>query len=248
MSSRDAGFLYLERPHALLHIGCVAVFEGALSRARLVECLEARLSRLRRYTQRATPVPLSLGHPTWEDDPEFSVQRHVQRWALPAPGGDAELREAVEALLVLPLDRDRPLWEMHVLEGLDGGRSALFQKVHHCMVDGMAGAQLLELILDAVPSDRQAPAVCSAPGRQQHDCAMRRSPRSTSRPVTSPRCLGTARSGRPATSSSRACRWIACATSALAAEAPSTTSCSRCSQAGCTTTSSQRAIGLAVSS
>lgn len=151
MSSRDAGFLYLERPHALLHIGCVAVLGGPLSRSALTDCLTARLPHLRRYAQRATPVPLSLGHPTWEDDPEFSVHRHVQRWALPAPGGEAELREAVEALLVQPLDRDRPLWEMHLLEGLDDGRSALFQKVHHCMVDGMAGAQLLEMLLDASP-------------------------------------------------------------------------------------------------
>jgi WS/DGAT/MGAT family acyltransferase len=151
MSTRDAGFLYLERPHALLHIGCLAVVEGALSRDALVERLAARLPRMRRYGQRAIPVPLALGHPTWEDDPEFAVHRHVHRWALPAPGGEAELREAVEALLAQPLDRARPLWEMHLLEGLDGGRSALFQKVHHCMVDGMAGAQLLDVLLDASP-------------------------------------------------------------------------------------------------
>jgi diacylglycerol O-acyltransferase len=152
MSSRDAAFLYLERPQALLHIGCVALLEGALDRNELVDRLEARLPRLRRYAQRALPVPLALGHPTWEDDPDFAVHRHVQRWALPAPGGDAELREAVEALIAQPLDRERPLWEMHLLEGLHGGRTAVLQKVHHCMVDGMAGVQLLEALLDASAS------------------------------------------------------------------------------------------------
>jgi WS/DGAT/MGAT family acyltransferase len=155
MSSRDAGFLYLERPHALLHIGCVARLEGSLGRDELIDRLEARLPRLRRYAQRAIPVPLALGHPTWEDDPDFAVQRHVHRWALPAPGGEAELREAVEALLAQPLDRERPLWEMHLIEGLDGGGTALFQKVHHCMVDGMAGVQLLEVLLDASPQVRE---------------------------------------------------------------------------------------------
>jgi WS/DGAT/MGAT family acyltransferase len=154
MSSRDAGFLYLERPSAGLHIGCVAVLDGPLARDELVARVAARLPRLRRYAQRATPVPLALGHPTWEDDPDFDVQRHVRRWALPAPGGDGELAEMVGALLAQPLDRERPLWEMHLLEGLDGGRSAIFQKVHHCMVDGLAGAQLLEALLDPTPDAR----------------------------------------------------------------------------------------------
>ena len=161
MSTRDAGFLYLERSHALLHIGCVGILEGAVSRETLLGRLAARLPRLRRYGQRAVPVPLALGHPTWEDDPDFAPHRHVHRWALPAPGGELELREAVEALLVQPLDRDRPLWEMHLIEGVHGGRTALFQKVHHCMVDGMAGAQLLEVLLDDGPECRER--VCAAP-------------------------------------------------------------------------------------
>jgi len=156
MSSRDAGFLYLERKNALLHIGCVAVLDGALSLDALLQHVEARLPCLHRYTQRAVPVPFSLGHPTWEDDPRFDLRNHVYRWALPSPGGQHELTEMVAKLLAQPLDRDRPLWEMHLLEGLDGGRTALFQKVHHCMIDGLAGAQLLEHLLDVVPSVRDA--------------------------------------------------------------------------------------------
>ncbi len=151
MSARDAGFLYLERSHTQLHIGCVAILEGTLRREDLVARIEERLPRLRRYGQRAMHVPLSLGHPSWEDDPEFRVEHHVARWGLPAPGGESELREAVARLFALPLDRERPLWEMHLLEGLADGRTALFQKVHHCMIDGLAGAQLLETLLDAEP-------------------------------------------------------------------------------------------------
>ena len=94
MTTRDAGFLYLERPHAPLHIGCVAVLEGPLTLRRLAERIEARLPRLRRYAQRAVPVPFELAHPSWEDDPGFDVHNHLFRWALPPPGGRAELREA----------------------------------------------------------------------------------------------------------------------------------------------------------
>ena len=151
MSARDAGFLYLERSHTQLHIGCVAVVEGKLRREELVARIEERLPRLRRYGQRAMSVPLSLGHPSWEDDPGFRAEHHVSRWGLPAPGGEGELREAVARLMEQPLDRERPLWEMHLIEGLAEGRSAVFQKVHHCMIDGMAGAQLLEVLLDAEP-------------------------------------------------------------------------------------------------
>jgi WS/DGAT/MGAT family acyltransferase len=173
MSARDAGFLYLERSHAQLHIGCVALVEGRLRREELVARIEERLPRLRRYGQRALDVPFSLGHPSWEDDPAFVADHHVSRWGLPAPGGESELREAVARLLEQPLDRERPLWEMHLIEGLAGGWSAVFQKVHHCMIDGMAGAQLLEVLLDAAPGASasvlpapRAEAMLPAPGER----------------------------------------------------------------------------------
>jgi WS/DGAT/MGAT family acyltransferase len=157
MKSRDAGFLYLERRNALLHIGCVAVLDGPLCLDALCRHVEARLHSLHRYTQRAVSVPFSLGHPTWEDDPRFDLRNHLHRWALPDPGGQHELKEMVARLLEQPLDRGLPLWEMHLIEGLDGGRTALFQKVHHCMIDGLAGAQLLEHLLDTDPSARDLP-------------------------------------------------------------------------------------------
>lgn len=163
MTSRDAGFLYLERPHAPLHIGCLGILEGRLTLAELAGRIESRLPRLRRYAQRAVPVPLGLGHPSWEDDPGFDVRNHLFRWALPAPGGPAELHEAAATLLTRRLDRTRPLWEMHLFEGLDGGGSALLQLVHHCMIDGVAGAQLLEVLLDASPRGDELPALLPEP-------------------------------------------------------------------------------------
>jgi WS/DGAT/MGAT family acyltransferase len=152
MSVRDAGFLYLERPEAGLHIACLALFERDVSLEALIQRVEARLPRLPRYTQRAVPAPFGVGHPTWEDDPDFDLHEHVRRWSLPAPGGESELVALASALFELPLARSRPLWEMHLIQGLDGDRCALLQKVHHCMVDGMAGAQILETLLDAEPS------------------------------------------------------------------------------------------------
>jgi WS/DGAT/MGAT family acyltransferase len=154
MSARDAGFLYLERSNTQLHIGCIAILEGQVAREDLVARIEARLARLHRYAQRAMAVPFSFGHPSWEDDPGFRATDHVLRWGLPRPGNDAALLEATARLSAHPLDRGRPLWEMHLFEGLAGGRTALYQKVHHCMVDGMAGAQLLEVLLDGSPGVR----------------------------------------------------------------------------------------------
>jgi len=162
MGSRDAGFLYLERPHAPLHIACVAVLDRPIQLEALARRVEARLPRMRRYAQRAVEVPLSLGHPLWRDDPDFEVRRHLHRWSLPAPGGETELEELVAELLTRPLDRSQPLWEMHLVEGLHGGRAALVQKVHHCMVDGLAGAQLLEVLLDDEPEAEPAPPPASA--------------------------------------------------------------------------------------
>jgi WS/DGAT/MGAT family acyltransferase len=157
MTSTDAGFLYLERRNALLHIGCVGVLQGTLELEALVDHVRAKLPRLPRHRQRAMGVPLAIGHPTWEDDPEFDVRNHVRRWSLPPPAGEWELRELVAQLLEQPLDRERPLWEIHLIEGLDGGRTALFQKVHHCMVDGVSGAQLLDDLLDAAPAPIRRP-------------------------------------------------------------------------------------------
>jgi WS/DGAT/MGAT family acyltransferase len=158
MSATDAGFLYLDRPHAPLQIASVVWIEGTISIEELAARIEARIARAPRYAQRAMPVPLALGHPVWEEAPDFDARDHVQRWALSPPAGDHEAAELAARLLAQPLARDRPLWEMHLLEGDCDGRTALLIKVHHCMVDGVSGVRLLDEILDATPDavDRTA--------------------------------------------------------------------------------------------
>jgi len=148
MSATDAGFLYLDRPHAPLQIASLLVLEQAVGIEALVARIEARIWRAPRYAQRAMPVPLALGHPAWETAPDFDARDHIRRWALPSPGGEHELMELAARLLEQPLQRDRPLWEMHAIEGRHDGRAALLIKVHHCMVDGLSGLRLLDEILD----------------------------------------------------------------------------------------------------
>ena len=94
-----------------------------------------------------------MGRPVWTDDPAFDLDAHLHRTALPAPGGDDELFEAIARIAEVPLRRDRPLWEMWVIEGLERGRFALVAKIHHAAVDGIGGAQLMCGLLDV---DRDA--------------------------------------------------------------------------------------------
>jgi WS/DGAT/MGAT family acyltransferase len=167
MSAMDASFFNLERTGQLLHIAGVYTVEGALDFERLQKELAERLHLLPRYTQRVVEVPFGLAHPTWEDDPEFHIRNHVRRHTLRPPGDDEQLSKLASRLFGEPLDRTRPLWELHQIDGYRGDRSVLFGKVHHAMVDGVSGVHLLSLIFD--PSPRPGsfppapPAVAAAP-------------------------------------------------------------------------------------
>jgi WS/DGAT/MGAT family acyltransferase len=167
MSAMDASFFNLERTGQLLHMAGVYTVEGALDFERLQSELAARLHLLPRYTQRVVEVPFGLAHPTWEADPDFHIRNHVLRHTLRPPGDDAQLSKLVSRLFAEPLDRTRPLWELHQIDGYRGERSVLFGKVHHAMVDGVSGVHILGLIFD--PSPRPAsfpsapPAVDTAP-------------------------------------------------------------------------------------
>ncbi len=163
LSVLDSAFLYFERPNQLMHVGCVAELDRAPSFPGLVELVRERLcNRIRRYRQRPVRATLDLDRPTWEDDPAFDVHRHVRRVALPAPGGAAELHELIDTLYAAPLDARHPLWEIHLIEGLRDGSSVLFAKMHHCMVDGISGVQLLELLTDVAPDAAPAPDATNA--------------------------------------------------------------------------------------
>jgi WS/DGAT/MGAT family acyltransferase len=149
MSPLDASFLHLEDDVSHMHIGSVAIFEGPPpSFDALVNHIEDKLALVPRYRQRVRFVPFALGRPVWVDDPHFKLSYHVRRTGLPSPGGEPELRNLVGRLMAQQLERAKPLWEMWIAEGLDDGRWALISKVHHCMVDGVSGTDLLTVLLD----------------------------------------------------------------------------------------------------
>ena len=99
-------------------------------------------------------VPLGLGLPYWVDDPEFDIEFHLREVGLPSPGSDDQLAEQVARIHARPLDRTRPLWEMYLIHNVEGGRQALYSKVHHAAIDGTSGAEILATILDATVEPR----------------------------------------------------------------------------------------------
>ena len=152
MSPTDAGFYYAESENTPLHVGSVAVFEGpAPSYGDVVRLLMGKLPLVPRYRQRVRRVPLDLGRPLWVDDPHFQILYHVRHTAVPSPGGEEQLRNLAGRVLGQRLDLAKPLWELWLVEGLEDGRWALISKVHHCMVDGIAGTDLMQLMFDLTP-------------------------------------------------------------------------------------------------
>ena len=153
-SALDSAFLQVEDDLSALHIASVAIFAGPVpDQTEVLATIEARLPRVPRLRQRLLRVPFGLGLPIWADDPAFDLRQHVRRLSLPAPGGEQELHEVVDQILGEHLDPDLPLWEDVVVEGLRDGAWALVTKVHHTMVDGIAGTDLLSTILAPAGTD-----------------------------------------------------------------------------------------------
>jgi diacylglycerol O-acyltransferase len=160
LSPLDAAFLRLEDRTSSLHIASLAVFDGPPpSYDEMFVAFQAKLPLVPRYRQRVREVPLRLGRPVWVDDPHFRLSYHLRHTALPHPGSDRQLRDLVSRLMSQQLDRGKPLWETWVVEGLAGGRWAVISKLHHCMVDGIAGTDLMGLILDISPDAKVQPTV-----------------------------------------------------------------------------------------
>jgi diacylglycerol O-acyltransferase / wax synthase len=172
----DAAFLALETPTTPLHVGVALVLdppEGARSLfspstryAQIRSVIAQRLHLVGPMRQRALRVPLGLHHPVWVDDPDFELDDHLNRASLPSPGGPAELDAFVAGAMSRPLDPDRPLWEMYVVEGLAEGRTALIAKVHHAILDGVSGVSMLAAFFDLSPRSR---VVDVSPGRWEPD-------------------------------------------------------------------------------
>lgn len=157
MSALDASFLEVEDSVTHMHIGSVGVFEGpSPEQGELRRMVLAKLALIPRYRQVVRFVPLSVGRPVWVDDCEFNLDYHLRRTALPAPGSERQLRLLVGRVMSQQLDRAKPLWEMWIVEGLQEGRWAIISKFHHCMVDGVAGTDLLAVLLDRERVPRRA--------------------------------------------------------------------------------------------
>ena len=148
MTADDAAFLYLERREMALHIGSVSVFEGPLPFERFVQQIDSKLHLIPRYRQRVVPAPFNIGHPSWEDDSLFDIRNHIVSMKLDPPGDDAALQALAGRLFSRMMDRNKPLWEIFLIDGLKGGRSAMLAKVHHCMVDGVSGVGLMGIMMD----------------------------------------------------------------------------------------------------
>jgi len=155
LSGLDAMFFYLETPSSHMHVTGVYVIEPgerATSFEEIRQMVAERLPLAAPFRRRLVEVPLRLSHPFWIEDPDFDLDYHVRRAALPAPGGMRELEAFVGQVVGLPLDRSRPLWEMYVVEGLEGGRLATVTKMHHAAIDGVSGAEIAATWLDLEPN------------------------------------------------------------------------------------------------
>lgn len=156
LSGVDAAFLYLERREIPLHIAGVCVFDDEIPFAEFTAAIDSKLHRLPRYRQVISDPPLHLGYPTWEDDPRFHIKNHIFRARVAAPGGKPEFEALASRILTRVLDRTKPLWDIHVISGLAGGRGALLARVHHALADGIAGASLMKIVLDPTPEGSKA--------------------------------------------------------------------------------------------
>ena len=148
LTADDAAFLYLERKEMGLHIGSVSVFDGPLPFERFLQQIDSKLHLIPRYRQRVVPAPFNIGHPSWEDDPNFDIRNHVFQLNLEPPGDESALEALSGRLFSQLMDRNKPLWEIFLIDGLQGGRSAMLAKIHHCMVDGVSGVALMGILMD----------------------------------------------------------------------------------------------------
>ena len=156
LTGQDAAFLYNETPAQHMHTLKIAVLDpstipGGYSFEKVTENLAARLHLLPPFRRKVVPVPLQIYHPVWLEDPDFDLDRHVRRATVPAPGGREDLDELVSRIAGIPLARDRPLWELWVVEGLAGGSIGFVTKIHHCASDGVMAAALLGDVLSDDP-------------------------------------------------------------------------------------------------
>lgn len=194
LSGLDASFLYLETAAQPLHVCSVVELDtstmpGGYTFERLRDELALRLQAMPQFREKLADSRFNLDHPVWVEDPDFDIDRHVHRIGLPAPGGREELAKFCGHIAGLPLDRSRPLWEMWVIENVDGtdahrgGRLAVMTKVHHAAVDGVTGANLMSQLCSTEPDAPAPEPVSGAGGANELEIAVSGAVRFAMRPL-----------------------------------------------------------------
>jgi len=158
LTALDHSFLLFERPNAYMHVASTQIFEvgplrtedGGVDAEAIRNATAALLHRIPRYRQKLVEIPVE-GRPVWVDDPTFNIDYHIRHTSLPRPGTERQLKRLSARIMQQHLDRERPLWEMWVVEGLEGDRFAIISKVHHCMIDGVSGVDLLRILMAPTP-------------------------------------------------------------------------------------------------
>ena len=159
LTSLDASFLYLEESTTSMHVGSVMVFQPpreGFDYDQLVRIIESRIGAIPRFRQKVRDVPGRIANPVWVDDEAFDMGYHVRRAGLPRPGSDRQLQDFVARVQPRKLDRTRPLWEVYLVEGLQGGRFAIVTKTHHALIDGVNALDIAHVIVDSVSSEEPA--------------------------------------------------------------------------------------------
>jgi WS/DGAT/MGAT family acyltransferase len=162
LSGLDATFLSIETHGHHMHVSMVSVWDtatmpGGYEFAKIRDLIERRLPRVPAFRRRLREVPFNLHFPVWVEDPDFDLDYHVRRVAVPAPGGMKELCDLAGDFCSRQLDRSRPLWEMMVVEGLDHDHIGLLAKVHHSTIDGVSGAEMMVHLFDLEPEPAESP-------------------------------------------------------------------------------------------
>jgi diacylglycerol O-acyltransferase / wax synthase len=161
LSGLDASFLHIEDATSHMHVASVMLFEGPPPPYDdLIEAIERRLPLVPRYRQRLAHVPLGQGRPKWVDDPHLNLRYHVRATALPSPGSERQLKDLAGRVFSQQLDRDKPLWEIWLVDGVEDDRFALLAKTHHALVDGISGMDIVSVLFDTSPE----PAAPTDPG------------------------------------------------------------------------------------
>jgi diacylglycerol O-acyltransferase len=166
LSAQDNSFLLMERPNVPMHVAATQIYEagplrkpdGGIDSTAFKRAVESILHLIPRYRQKLKWIPYEY-RPVWIDDRRFNLDYHIRHTSLPRPGSDAQLKQLAGRIKAQQLDRTKPLWEFWVVEGLDQDRFAVISKVHHCMIDGQSGAELLQVMMSPTPDHdlREAP-------------------------------------------------------------------------------------------